>query len=347
MKIKPITPNPQDVAFLRKKMMTLIRRMNADYEEQLKPLIKRMTKEGQEEATERMEEAQKVLAQDAVQYLTAYEVSQSLHILKSEVVNACMMGQIQGAIKPEKEWLIPEDSVFDYGVSIGKIDPNQTLMERFNQRLNRLNKKYEDMIATFENMATEFTKRMFREAKKKFMKQFDKQVGIDVLKRLSERGLKQAFETEVDKNVALIKSIPSTYFQKIQEMVIASTLGQKKFEGGLVQAIQELTHVTRNRAKLIARDQSAKAVSTFTQMRYENLGCTRYIWRNSRDRRVAGNPNGLYPNPDPQSKYHGNHWDREGKIFYWNNPPPDGHPGMGINCRCYAEPIFDDQGEES
>ena len=43
----------------------------------------------------------------------------------------------------------------------------------------------------------------------------------------------------------------------------------------------------------------------------------------------------------PKSKYHGNHWDREGKVYEWNNPPPDGNPGMPINCRCYAEPIFD------
>lgn len=343
MKIKPITPNPQDVAFLRKKMMNLVRRMYNDYELQLKPLIKRMTKEERKEATERMEEAEKVLATDAVQYLTPFEVSQQLHILKSAVVQACQLGQIKGVINQNGSWLIPEDSVFDYGVSIGKIDPHKDLMDLFNQRLSRLARKYEGLLQTYENMATEFTKRMFREAKKKFMKQFDKEMGVDVLRQLSERGLKQAFEAEVQNNVALIKSVPSTYFQKIQEMVISSSLGQKKFEGGLVQAIQELTHVTRNRAKLIARDQSAKAVSTFTQMRYQNLGCTRYIWRNSRDRRVAGNPNGLYPHPNPKSTAHGNHWNREGKIFYWDNPPPDGHPGMGINCRCYAEPIFDEE----
>lgn len=342
MKIKPIRPNPSDVAFLRKKMMNLIRRMQADYERELKPLIKRMGKQSREQANEEMRETQETLhIGDAVEYLTAFEVAQQLHILKAAVINACQSGKITGAMLVDNEWLVPEEAVFDYGVSIGKIDPDATLMEQFNSRLQKLNRKYEDMIQSFENMAEEFTKRMYREAKKKFMKQFDKDLGVDVLKTLSEKGLKQAFELEIQKNVALIKSIPATYFQKIEEMVISSSLGQKKFDGGLVAAIQNLTHVTRNRAKLIARDQSAKAVSTFTQMRYENLGCEKYIWRNSRDRRVAGNPNGLYPNPDPRSKAHGNHWDREGKIFYWNDPPPDGHPGMGINCRCYAEPIFD------
>lgn len=341
MKIKPIEPNAQDVAFLRKKMMNLIRRMQADYERELKPLIKRMTKENREEATERLEEAEKVLTTDAVQYLTAFEAARQLHILKSEIVKACQMSQIQGAINTDGEWLIPEDSVYDYGVKIGKIDPDQNLLEKFNERLQRLQQKYNSLISSFENTATEFTKRMFKEAKKKFMKQFDKHLSIDILKQLSERGMRQAFEAEVQRNIELIKSVPQKYFQRLQEMVIASSLGQQHFEGGLVNAIQHLTHVTRDRAKLIARDQSAKAVSTFTQMRYQNLGCEKYIWRNSKDKRVAGNPSGLYPNPDPKSQYHGNHWTREGKVFYWNDPPPDGNPGMAINCRCYAEPIFE------
>lgn len=347
MKFKPITPNPHDVAFLRQRMMSLIRRMQADYNRWLKPLVKKMGKEEREEATERIEEAQAAHIErvkrkvDAVEYLTAFEASQVLHTLKSKVIQACQEGKIEGAINQDGEWLMPEDKLVEYGESIGRIRPAQDPMELFNERLENLNRKYESLIQNFVNTATEFTERMFKDAKKKFMKQFEKQVGIDVLKQLSERGLKEAFEAQIQSNVELIKSVPATYFKRIQEMVIANSLGQKKFEGGIVNAIQELTHTTRNRAKLIARDQSAKAVSTFTQLRYQNLGCEKYIWRNSGDRRVAGNPNGLYPDPNPKSTAHGNHWDREGKVFFWKKPPPDGHPGMAINCRCFAEPVFD------
>jgi SPP1 gp7 family putative phage head morphogenesis protein len=34
------------------------------------------------------------------------------------------------------------------------------------------------------------------------------------------------------------------------------------------------------------------------------------------------------------------HQDREGRQYRWASPPPDGPPGMPINCRCYAEPVF-------
>ena len=109
---------------------------------------------------------------------------------------------------------------------------------------------------------------------------------------------------------------------------------------------------------MIARDQTAKAISTFSSLRSQNAGSIGYQWHNSQDKRVAGNPNGLYPDVNPKSKYHGDHWDREDKYYLWNKtsgdipiapdgkkfkqPPPDGNPGMPINCRCFAESIFEE-----
>ena len=51
-----------------------------------------------------------------------------------------------------------------------------------------------------------------------------------------------------------------------------------------------------------------------------------------------GNPGGLYPEGNA---VHGNHWEREGQEFRWDQPPEDGHPGQPIECRCSAEPIID------
>ena len=138
------------------------------------------------------------------------------------------------------------------------------------------------------------------------------------------------------------------------------------YEGGLQKYIYDLGHSTRERAALIARDQSGKAMSSFNQARLENCGFDYYIWRCQDDIRTAGNPNGddkelakkklkyrkagnlfVYEGNagTDTSKAHGNHWDREGKLFSWKTPPPDGHPGMGIQCRCYAEPWFGSESE--
>lgn len=48
----------------------------------------------------------------------------------------------------------------------------------------------------------------------------------------------------------------------------------------------------------------------------------RYIWRTSKDDRVRAS-----------------HKPRDGQVFEWSNPPPDGHPGEAFGCRCKAEDV--------
>ncbi len=47
-----------------------------------------------------------------------------------------------------------------------------------------------------------------------------------------------------------------------------------------------------------------------------------YIWRTVGDGRVRSS-----------------HAERNGKVFSWEDPPEDGHPGEAYNCRCWAEDI--------
>ena len=46
---------------------------------------------------------------------------------------------------------------------------------------------------------------------------------------------------------------------------------------------------------------------------------SQYIWQTMGDNRVRAH-----------------HQAREGAIFFWDNPPDDGHPGQAAGCRCQA-----------
>ncbi|MCV2883066.1 phage minor head protein [Actibacterium sp. XHP0104] len=59
------------------------------------------------------------------------------------------------------------------------------------------------------------------------------------------------------------------------------------------------------------------------QLRQEDLGIERYIWRSQDDAKVR----------DSRAAY-------DDRVFRWDNPPEDGHPGEAHNCRCYAEPVL-------
>ncbi len=136
-------------------------------------------------------------------------------------------------------------------------------------------------------------------------------------------GMMKAFTQE---NVALITSIPSRYFDEIESTVIRQFRQGKRAEE-VADKLQERYDVSESRAALIARDQIGKFNGELTQVRQTNLGIERYIWRTSRDERVRES-----------------HQELEGEVFDWvgGRQPPEGHPGMPIQCRCTAEPYLQD-----
>lgn len=143
-------------------------------------------------------------------------------------------------------------------------------------------------------------------------------------------------ETFVDYNVRLIKGLSEDVIQKLTKRI---TTGVKK--GYSVEEIQtsirygivndkSIYKTIKARMNLIATDQIGKLNGDLTKLRCKLLGFDKYIWRTRQDERVR-----------PE------HAEREGQIFYWNNPPDGGHPGEDFNCRCWAEPVKTKEDEEN
>lgn len=97
----------------------------------------------------------------------------------------------------------------------------------------------------------------------------------------------------------------------------------------IAKRLEKRFGVSRSRARFIARNELGNANAKFTEIRQTQNGFTSYVWRTSQDERVRES-----------------HAAKEGRTFRWNSPPPDtGHPGEDFNCRCTAEPVFDDDEE--
>ncbi len=127
-------------------------------------------------------------------------------------------------------------------------------------------------------------------------------------------------------NVGLIKSVDTDFFDDLAVQV-TDAVKQGKSTAALAELIQARTGVAESRAAFIARDQIAKLNGKVVQQRQQGLGVKRYRWRTVGDERVRDS-----------------HRAHDGKIFEWSKPPPGtGHPGHDFNCRCFAEPIFDDE----
>jgi len=199
-----------------------------------------------------------------------------------------------------------------------------------------------------EGMAQGMAQSVNRQNEKKTGEMIQRISGVSLSRVFNQEGIQEAVNVAVEGNVALIKSIPSEYFQKLETLVFSNTANGMK-SSSLIKEIQKLNKSTFKRAKLIARDQTSKLNANINRIRQENLGVIGYKWSNSRDRRVRGNPAGKYPN----SKF--NHWNREGKFYAWKKAnagkpapngkkflevPKDGHPGQAVQCRCSAIPVI-------
>lgn len=127
-----------------------------------------------------------------------------------------------------------------------------------------------------------------------FVSSVNRAVGVDMTRMIGQAGIQDYLDAAVAENVALIKSISSDYFGKIEYAVLN---GMRSGESTTVIAkrIQKATGATYKRAKFIARDQTSKINADISRKRQLDAGITRFKWLTAKDVRVSGNPAGKYP----------------------------------------------------
>lgn len=165
-------------------------------------------------------------------------------------------------------------------------------------------------------------------------RQFREVLGLDPVKSPAQLATLKSWEQQ---NRILIRNNLNGEIGKLKNRVIEAVRSGTPTKK-LAKAIEQFGDVSESRAVLLARDQVGKLVGQITRERHEGLGVTSYIWQTSKDERVVGNPAGLYPTS--ANARHGNHWEREGKVFKYSDPPEDGNPGEPIQCRCVAIPVI-------
>lgn len=139
--------------------------------------------------------------------------------------------------------------------------------------------------------------------------------------------------------VALISSLPLEAGERAQKIAHENFLNGTRAqvdETMVAQLKREMdmsTEVAVNRAKLIARTETARANAAFVQARAKAVGSKQYVWRTTMD------------GAERES-----HAEMNGKIIDYDKPPTlsdgmTGHAGTFPNCRCYQDPVLPDYPE--
>lgn len=156
-------------------------------------------------------------------------------------------------------------------------------------------------------------------------------LGVDVLQ--TEPYLQPLVNDWVSENVALVRSVAEQGLGDLEKTILRMVR-----DGESTRAVRkelvEAFDLSKNRAKLLARDQVSKLNGQLTEERQTRLGVTEYIWHTVEDQRVR---------PD--------HDKLDDKRFKWASPPVTvrtgrrsgerNNPGGDIQCRCWAEPVLD------
>lgn len=146
-------------------------------------------------------------------------------------------------------------------------------------------------------------------------------VGIDPSPP-DDAALRALYEAWAKRNAQLITTIDARYLDDVADAVgDALRVGIRTDD--LRRTLQARYRLTKARAKLIARDQIGHLNAAINEHKQREVGAVAYRWRTVQDPRVRDT-----------------HRHREGQLFLWSDPPPDGHPGQPINCRCVPEPVF-------
>ena len=166
-----------------------------------------------------------------------------------------------------------------------------------------------------------------------------------------EPWLKNVLETWSREQVTLITKATQDMLDTVARRIRDGVKVGKSAKEVAAIISADLSGISYRRARIIARDQTAKLNSSLTQGRMTDAGMETYIWDTAQDERVRGDPSGFYPKALPS------HFVMQGKICRWDDPTvwlengewvkragdaPYFHPGMAIMCRCVAVPNWDE-----
>lgn len=158
-----------------------------------------------------------------------------------------------------------------------------------------------------------------------------RKIGLGLRSEIDSSPVGAAMRESMARQVTLITSLPTKAAEQVHQLTLAG-ISESRRASSLADDIAKLGDMTRSRALLIARTEVRRTGTELTKARALSVGSTTFKWHTAGDTDVRES-----------------HKKLNGQVFRWDDPPitdPPDHralPGCIWNCRCWAEPIIDDE----
>ena len=155
--------------------------------------------------------------------------------------------------------------------------------------------------------------------RERLIQTFRSALGVNIKPLLAEPPVAAFMTQKISENVDLIKTIVPEFHDSLKGKMGKLFVERPFDKAALETVLRDEFKSSGYNLRRLTRDQTNKTIGNLTEIRHRQAGIQRYIWQTSNDDRVRPT-----------------HAANDGKVFSWNEPPPTGHPGFGIQCRCAA-----------
>lgn len=158
-------------------------------------------------------------------------------------------------------------------------------------------------------------------------------VGIDVFSNSQQA--RDYLEAATFQNAMLITSIPAQYLEQVQNIVMTNMRAGMR-PSFIEKALSQQFGVTSRRAKMIARDQTAKVQGELNKRKQTAAGFQFFRWVDSHDQRVRHRHREIADKVTDHGK----------GVYRWDDLPLSDkgepiQPGSDYQCRCVAVAVPD------
>ncbi|MCK5126818.1 MAG: minor capsid protein [candidate division Zixibacteria bacterium] len=136
----------------------------------------------------------------------------------------------------------------------------------------------------------------------------EKRFGINILG--DDVTLQEYIQASIYDNTNLITSIPAQYLGQVESIVMTNVRSGNR-SSAIIKTLQQQYGVTKRRAKMIARDQTAKVNADLSRQRQTLAGFEYFQWQDSDDSRVRDRHESIANNVTAYGK----------GVYRWDNPP--------------------------
>jgi len=191
----------------------------------------------------------------------------------------------------------------------------------------------------FKQLATRIARKFVTTADRTNEQRTRRDLGIDVF--VGNQELRDYVEASIYDNVRLIESIPAQYLTQVDSIVLSNVRAGGR-PSAIAKLLEEQFGVTERRAKLIARDQTAKINGDLNAKRQTAAGFPYFEWDDSDDERVRHRHREIATKVTAYGR----------GVYRWDNPPLSDRgtpiiPGSDFQCRCIGRPVSQAEVDEN